>query len=256
VSDYLAAEEPLERIRTGAWGQRDVDALFKERWQRPEWQECLTLLAGQIADRWPERALFALQGLLRGEDLTEIVDMQFANVCVRVRGLAETENLAREPLRTFALRLVRPLLDQLEEAVRALLPEKTMDHVEVGLRRVARRVEHDGRPGVRRLEHRRRLGDHAEELVEEHRPAPQGALRQIAIYPGVASQIELRALRSARRAYRHARSVKPAGSSPAWRPRCPTPPLGELLRREGFLSEGALRALLRRLGGGDPRRRG
>ncbi|TKD03939.1 J domain-containing protein [Polyangium fumosum] len=33
----------------------------------------------------------------------------------------------------------------------------------------------------------------------------------------------------------------------------PAPPLGELLRREGFLGEPALRALLRRLGDGDPR---
>lgn len=107
--DYLAAEEPLERIRTGALEQRDLGALFKKHWRQPEWQECLTLLAVQIADRWPERALSALQGLLRSEDLTEIVDMQFANVCVR--GLAETENLEREPLRTFAVRLTELVLE-------------------------------------------------------------------------------------------------------------------------------------------------
>ncbi|MDC3955938.1 J domain-containing protein [Polyangium jinanense] len=33
----------------------------------------------------------------------------------------------------------------------------------------------------------------------------------------------------------------------------PAPPLGELLRREGFLADPAFRALLRRLGDGDPR---
>ncbi|MRG97739.1 J domain-containing protein [Polyangium spumosum] len=33
----------------------------------------------------------------------------------------------------------------------------------------------------------------------------------------------------------------------------PAPPIGELLRREGFLADVALRALLRRIGGGDPR---
>jgi len=36
----------------------------------------------------------------------------------------------------------------------------------------------------------------------------------------------------------------------------PAPPLGELLRREGFLADAALRVLLRRLGNGDPRRSG
>jgi hypothetical protein len=36
----------------------------------------------------------------------------------------------------------------------------------------------------------------------------------------------------------------------------PAPPLGELLRREGFLGDAALRLLLRRLGNGDPRRSG
>ncbi len=36
----------------------------------------------------------------------------------------------------------------------------------------------------------------------------------------------------------------------------PAPPLGELLRREGFLGDAALRVLLRRLGNGDPRRSG
>ncbi|UQA59304.1 DnaJ domain-containing protein [Polyangium aurulentum] len=36
----------------------------------------------------------------------------------------------------------------------------------------------------------------------------------------------------------------------------PAPPLGELLRREGFLPDAALRVLLRRLGNGDPRRSG
>jgi hypothetical protein len=36
----------------------------------------------------------------------------------------------------------------------------------------------------------------------------------------------------------------------------PAPPLGELLRREGFLADAALRVLLRRLGNGDPRRTG